>query len=681
MDFNSIMGISPETEGFKQEKPKIKRTNFNLSEAQFQQHEAGQIQPIDCKEILPNSNIKGKYKISIKFRNPTLRPLKTGFKFYVHSYFVKSKDCWEGFEAFWSHRGEKQLPILHHHITDTGEKAGNPNVILECITPNSIGNCMGLPVLAYTDALEENGKTFTSSNLYSFRPTVVLHKRNNVKSKLNGYYNENAKPNETAKNLETDFGKIKINALPFVAYQKIRRRYNNFNLTCSNKELYPINEKKFILPETWEEFPYCNTMSNKTPFVDTKNYNVITKDLTAGSELTENQKINIPLFSAGSDDYLQQEIFCGGSKIEEEWKPTSITGTKFIHLCGNGFRQRRGDAITTGSPYPNLMRDNVLPFLVTTKNVKDLNDSYYPDPGNPYTNIQINKKEVTDTFGVNVGGVAESARWLKNANETYRNVLNEIGFNIKDLSEMITLTKYKEMLAKINRLDYYNGVIESTFGVNPNIDIGEPIYISGTTANFSTTEEKTTNTEFNATTPNGAIGQGNTTFELNIPDFFTSDHGYLITVISSDIDNVYAEALDKMWTKVTREEMYEPMFNDLEPQATLAREADCSVKNLDDVLNYADRYHELKHGRTKVCGLGALQTQRWDKMQYLTYKKRVDNINYTYFNNNFVSVHPHLIDRSCFYTEHEPMFEIEVAKLLNCTEPLPYKAEPFGEVK
>lgn len=677
MNFNSLMGIAPETEGFKQNKPNVKRTKFNISEAQFQQHEAGQIQPIDCKEILPNTNIRGKYKINIKFRNPTLRPLKTGFKFYVHTYFVKSKDCWEGFEAFWSHRGEKQLPILHHHITDKGEKEGNPNVILECITPNSIGNCMGIPVLAYTTSLKEKGETHVSSNLYSFRPTVTLHKRDGVLSELEGYYNQNARANNIAKDLEKDFGIIKINALPFVAYQKIRRRYNNFNLTCSNKELYPINEKKFILPETWEEFPYCNTMSYKTPFVDTKNYKIMTYDLTLGGGLADGQYINIPRVASETEEYLQQEVFCGGSKIEEEWQPKSIIGTKYIHLCGNGFRQRRGDPITTGSPYPNLMRDNVLPFLVTTKNVKNIENSYYPAEGTPYTNLQIAKGKVDDTLRINASGQQETSTWLKNANETYRNILDQFGFNIKDLSQMITLTKYKEMLAKINKLDYYNGVIESTFGVNPKIDIGEPIYITGTTANFSTTEEKTTNNSFNETTPNGAIGQGETSIELDIGDFFTTDHGYLITVVSSDIDNIYTDALDKMWTKVTREEMYEPMFNDLEPQATLVKETDCSVNNINDVLNYTDRYHEYKHGRTKVCGLGALENQKWDSMQYLTYKKRKNADNHTEFNNMFVSVHPHLINRSCFYTENEPMFDLEVAKLMEVIEPLPYKAEPF----
>lgn len=680
MDFNNIMGIAPETEGFKQEKPNVKRTKFNLSEAQFQQHEAGQIQPIDCKELLPNTNIGGKYKINLKFRNPTMRPLKTGFKFYVHTYFVKSKDCWEGFEAFWSHRGEKQLPILHHHITDTGEKVGNPNVILECITPNSIGNCMGLPVLAYTDTLEEKGQVNTSANLYSFRPTVVLHKRNGNKNKLTGYYNKNAMPNEIGKDLEKDFGKIKINALPFVAYQKIRRRYNNFNLTCSNKELYPINEKKFILPETWEEFPYCNTMSNKTPFVDTSNYKIMTTSLNNGDSLSPNAKINIPYVGNATDEYLCQEVFCGGSKIEEEWTPKLNIATKYIHLCGNGFRQRRGDPITTGSPYPNLMRDNVLPYLVTTKNVKDLQVENTQNRFKPL-NIGLNSIQGDENLTVVHTGNTPNSIIKNYANVTWRNVLDQFNFDIKDFTEMVTLTKYKEMLAKINRLDYYNGVIESSFGVNPNIDIGEPIYIAGTTANFSTTEEKTTNNAFNGTTPNGAIGQGDTTIELNIPDFFTSDHGYLITVVSSDIDNVYTNALDKMWTKLTREEMYEPMFNDLEPQATLAKEVECGANNLDEVLNYTDRYHEYKHGRTKVCGLGALTTQSWDKMQYLTYKKRNDDNEIVKFNNLFVSVHPHLIDRSCFYSEFEPMFDLEVAKLLECTEPLPYKAEPFENVK
>ncbi len=673
MDFNSVMGIAPEVEGFKQEKPNVKRTKFNLSEAQFQQHEAGQIQPIDCKEILPNTNIKGKYKINIKFRNPTLRPLKTGFKFYVHTYFVKSKDCWEGFEAFWSHRGEKQLPILHHHITDTGEKAGSPNVVLECITPNSIGNCMGLPVLAYAQSVKKDSKEWVSSNLYSFRPTVVSY-YNKSGGTVTGKFNMNAIPNDTAKDLANDFGKIKINALPFVAYQKIRRKYNNFNLTCSNKELYPINEKKFILPETWEEFPYCNTMSYKKPFVDTMNYKVMTHSLL---NLTEGEKINIPAREQNCEEYLQQEIFCGGSNIEEEWQPKNLQiGTKYIHLCGNGFRQRRGDAITTGSPYPNLMRDNVLPYLVTTKNIKEV--KRYPNTNQTFS-LELKANEIDGELYTKIPDNPAASNMLKTYNSNFREMLNSFNFDIKDFTEMVTLTKYKEMLAKINRLDYYNGVIESTFGVNPNIDIGEPIYITGTTAVFNTTEEKTTNNSFNETTPNGAIGQGNTSIELNVPDFFTADHGYLITVISSDIDNVYTEALDRMWTKITREEMYEPMFNNLEPQATKVQETDSAQRNFDEVFNYTDRYHEYKHGRTKICGLGAVNNQRWDSMQYLKYKKYYIG-NEVNFNNTFVSVHPHLLDRSCFYTEDEPMFELEIAKLFEAIEPLPYKAQPFAEV-
>ena len=114
----------------------------------------------------------------------------------------------------------------------------------------------------------------------------------------------------------------KINALPFVMYQGICRDfYYNSNLLYENKNLYPDNAYNFILPYD------CD-------------------------------KVNVLDFHHPYDDNLSQYDYSPDGAV---YVPENNTDTPIL-LNALHFGQRKGDAFSSGVPFPDLIRGDI-PFL------------------------------------------------------------------------------------------------------------------------------------------------------------------------------------------------------------------------------------------------------------------------------------------------------------------------------
>lgn len=705
-NFNDMFG-NPNTEGMNQETPNVKRTDFNLSTSQFMQHIEGAIQPIDCIKLLPNTKGTANYQIKIKLRNPSVRPLKNGMRFYVHGYLAKNKDLWDGWKPYLSQKISGETNVKVPVIDFWGSNSGSPgdrnssNYVWTSLTPNSLANCLGIPWECYTTYYEQTtgGTTYKAraNNRYCFRPTPI--------------YVPNADANTIVKDKQytvdqnlttTDF---KINALPFVAYQKIRRKYYmNFNDLWNNngkkKSWYPLLEEDFKLPITSNKTSggenWVNILNHNAPWADTDESGVGNNGFNCLKKVNtvdiQNGDITINDFTDPNYDLMTEVPHLNGQE--------GVSGNvkEYPYLNSLGFRQVKGDYFTSGSPFPMLMRDGVQPSTSADVKHGDVVGSKFINllglsddgtlttvaMGNSSTNAilkaqvggTVNFEYASGTSGT-TGGITSNS-WNSVGTDTHLTNLNKMiesfGISMADLRMLTTMTKFKEKMGRISRLDYYNGVIESTFACNPNADNGDPIYVGGGSGSLGTFAEKSTNNTFNTAVPNGDIGNGECTLNINVGDFATNDHAYLIVVLSSQIDTIYPRALDRMWTTISYEQEYFPDFNALEPQATLRKEKDFAITNRDDVLNYQDRYCEYKTRLSKVVGLGQSKSQIWDNYQYLTmtdewYKADNNALSHT--------LHPRYLDNSVLTVTNEPMFDVDILKNVKVTAPLPYKAVPM----
>jgi len=702
-NFNDMFG-NPNTEGMNQETPNVKSTNFNLSASQFMQHIEGAIQPIDCVKLLPNTKGNANYQLKIKLRNPSVRPLKNGMRFYVHAYIAKNKDLWDGWKPYLSQKisGETNLTVPCMDFWGADELRDNENKYQwTSLTPNSLANCFGIPWETYTSYYELGNFKATANNRYCFRPTPTNNPNWQNVVKDTQYTVLHALGN-------TDF---KINALPFVAYQKIRRKYymnfnDQWNNLGKNTAWYPVVEEDFKLPMQSTMIAggvqWVNVLDHESPWHNT--------DLMLNNGNFRNILMRVNCLDIANRDITINDYDSETSNADLQTEVPfvhsgNIVGRDYPYLNSLGFRQVKGDYFTSGSPFPMLMRDGVQPS-VSSKSVTFGNDgteiallgisaqgnlntlgisstadgqdlSYYQIASeankNRYTHLVNQGGSFLGYAKQPTEGVSSSGSFM---GAKVKNLFDVSGVTMSDLRLLTTMTKFKEKMGRISRLDYYNGVIESTFACNPNADNGDPIYVGGGSGTLGTFAEKSTNNTFNTAVPNGDIGNGECTLNINIGDFATNDHAYLIVVLSSQIDTIYPRALDRMWTTISYEQEYFPDFNALEPQATLRKEKDIDINsNLrENPLNYQDRYVEYKTRLSKVLGLGQSKKQVWDNYQYLTmtdewYKSENSALSHT--------LHPRFLDNSILTVTNEPMFDVDILKNVHLREPLPYKAVPM----
>lgn len=217
--FSRIDNTAPAQDPLQNKRPTVQRSAFNFSCMRAFNGQIGMLMPFDLIETLPGEDYKISYDILAMTRNPTVRRLLSGMRIYVHTWYGKCSDQWEGFNTAVT-KGRSgditlPLPFLHTQVA-TGD--GTP-INKTTLTPMSPADYFGVPIVRYNN----------ENPIKSFRPTNMTTSTT-VKAC-------NAVPT------------AKINALPFALYQRIYRdKYMSKNLVQDNKNILPDNEEQYILP-------------------------------------------------------------------------------------------------------------------------------------------------------------------------------------------------------------------------------------------------------------------------------------------------------------------------------------------------------------------------------------------------------------------------------------------------
>lgn len=510
------------------------------------------IVPIECWEMLPNSEVYIQYDIQMLTKNPTIKRLLSSMKAELRVYKCNYNDLWNGWNNFItkgrSGRVSKSIPSIDWTLGRQGYTTS---------LPYNPAFYLNLAPAVY--ASKDN--IFTKEGNQSLKPTLELQS--------SGLTGNITNINET----------LKISALPFVMYNKISKKYQSPNLLQDNPYWYPENEDHdqylpYDCPDIVTTSDYYN------PNASANENSTFTPNVQKDTEgnYTSRPWLNVLWKSQRKGDYFN-------------------TGSPFPDLI-------RGD-----TPTLSLLEASLTPITANLdiSNVLDTDLYPFPQPSFLAFNSNALKFNVTNADGIPQDNQRQQfVDALKQANiQLSQPTLKGLQFSMRQWRQLATMTVMRERMALTD--GSYNELIKSMFGHNPQWHDHDVVYCGGESQPIVFSE--VINTASSDTNPLGEMaGRGFTSQQGQTIHITSDDFGMFMTVLVISGDDVYSQGLDRMFSRLQNSEQYFPILNNLSPDATLNKELYVSgdLAKDNDVFNYQERFAYYKSRRNQVSGLMAL---------------------------------------------------------------------------
>lgn len=661
--FDRIDNTAPIVDVAENRKPQVQYSNFDENRKIVGQALPYAIIPIDVIETLPNTEAWLNYDVQITFRNPSVRKMLNGWRCYLHAYYNRKSDLWEGWNNFITRGrsgtesgGGQGLEIPHIKTRWKDGVPGAYSYIVSPFTPMSLYNYLGYP----SEITAMNGATRD------------LTKTCGVKV---GQINENSKTGLA------DYSNIKISALKAVMYQRLwRDKFAPQNLLQNNKNLFPDNEDHFILSYNAGEVNRIKYESeNAEQFDNANNKNWYTLN----------------------DENLDVRIDC------------------------LRFRQFAGDRFTTSSPFPEMLRGDApeLDINISADNLKAVipentqlvdeigftwsdNERSYLTTGtlngtdatkqsiathSPSSSGNTNFYATNDYSGEYIipqwdGGASEGAtavgQKLTGIKKTQLQLaiagsVISSSISLSQLRSLEVFTIFAERMARTN--GNYNELIKAQYGHNPKALNREAIYIGGSYQDILSNSIYQTSNNSDDETPLGTqVAMGQSASYNKLGYFKADDYGYIMVVMSIVPETIYTTGINKLDTSLTMEEQYFPIMNNLSAEAVLNKEIYVSgneeVDN--DVWGYAERFSEYKSRRSKAVGLSELPSEISAYDSALIMARRFNQSQD--LNADFVTGYPTNYSLDSFTSNEEAPFDFAIREDVNINYPMPYITIPEG---
>ncbi len=517
------------------------------------------IVPIECWEMLPNSEAYIAYDIQMLTKNPTIKRLLSSMKVELRVYKCNYNDLWNGWNNFItkgrSGKVSKSIPSIDWTLGRNGYTTS---------LPYNPAFYLNLAPAVY--ASKDN--IFAKEENKSLQPITKLQS-----SGLTG-------------NITNINESIKISALPFVMYNKIGKKYQSPNLLQDNPHWYPENEDHDqYLPYDCPDIVTTSDYYNPNPAAnDNSTFTPNVQKDTEGN-YTSRPWLNVLLKAQRKGDYFN-------------------TGSPFADLI-------RGDIPTLA-----LLEASLSPITATFDPTDIFNNGMMPysSPVVMALDEALNKFNVGPLNGNSshidiVPNTQEMNRLINTFKQAKVNIsqptLNGLQFSMRQWRQLATMTVMRERMALTD--GSYNELIKSMFGHNPQWHDHDVVYCGGYSQPIVFSE--VINTASSDNNPLGEIaGRGFTSQQGQTIHVTSDDFGMFMTVLVITGDDVYSQGIDRMFSRLQNSEQYFPILNNLSPDATLNKELFVSGDNAkdNDVFNYQERFAYYKSRRNQVSGLMAL---------------------------------------------------------------------------
>ena len=613
--FERVDNTAPVVDVAENEKPNVEWSTFDENCKMVGQALPYAIIPIDVIETLVGSKTYLNYDVEVQFRNPTQRKMLNGFRVYLHSWYNRKSDLWEGWENF-----------------ITKGRSGSINLKIPHIQTRI--NAMGSP---YTP--------FTPMSLYDY----LGYAPENFEE-LNKYCGVTPAKTTTNKTGLADYSNIEITALKPMMYQKLWvDKYAPKNLLQSNKNIYPDNRQHFILS-------YNANVVGRVKYEDEEIKSMGTQPGFKDAYVGNNGSVDVRL------DCLRFRQFTGDRFTTASPFEDMLRGDKpKLNLTLNG-----SDLSVT---IPELkIRTKTSPEM-TTYELKTTGRNVLPDWE---TGESLAKVVNTVTTSSPIGEPVYTPSINVNLDDT--EITSQI--TLSQLRSLEVFTLFAERMARTN--GDYNEMIKAHFGRSPNSTDREAIYIGGSYQDILQNSIFQTSESTNESMLGRQVSTGISAAYNKIGEFEAPDHGYIMTVMMIVPDTVYVQGVHKNDTALTVEEQYYPIFNNLSAEAILNKElfvsGDATVDN--DIFGNAERFSEWKSRRSRVCGFSQLKNDQDEYDSALVMARRFSET--PNLNAEFVTGYPDNVSLASFAAEDEPPFDFVIRKDVTINHPMPYVTIPKG---
>lgn len=641
---------------------KMPKGVFNENRRKIQDVAPYAITPIESWEMLPNSDVYLQYDIQMLSKNPTLKRMLSGMNAELRVYKVNYNDCWEGWNNFITKgrtgKVSKSIPYVDLSL--------GSNNVTTCLPYNPMESLRHAPAVFLAKGGEGNINKFTFDNNVGVKTVSSCESSGKTGIK-------------TIEQLKSSTA-MRVSALPYVAYNKIVKEYQNSNLLQNNFHWYPEDENHDQI------LPY-----EATGPVTTSDYSNPTKPFVSG---TSHEKIDA--VNSGTDNNPVYESYPWLNVLQ--------------------FAQRKGDYFNTGSPFPDLLRGDV-PTISPSGGFADFSEVVKKSDIVPGQYIQqllgINEKaELGVTFPAsNPGGFTQrhfvfnrtgeqtptvqalyndSSALIPSSNIVYVQKGDQtIGYDLKDILNrntiqglqismanwryLATMTVLRERLALTD--GSYNELIKAMFGHNPRWHNHNPVYCGGTRQPILFSE--VVNTAESASAPLGDVaGRAYSSTNHDVIHVHSDDYGCFITVLVITPDEYYSQGADKMWTRLENAEQYMPILNNLSPDATKNKELYISGNNRldEDVFNHQERFAYYKSRRNEVSGLLGLAVSKIGDLGTWVMQRLFNST--PQFNAEFNRGELTDNEKAVFASTNQAQFNVVIGSNMRFIAPIPEDSRP-----
>lgn len=632
---------------------KMPKGVFNLNRRKIQDVSPYAITPIESWEMIPNSDVYVKYDIQMLSKNPTLKRMLSGMNAELRVYKVNYNDCWEGWNNFItkgrSGKISKSVPYVDLSL--------GSNDVTTSLPYNPMESMRHAPTVFLADG--GNGV-----NKFTFDENVGVKKVSGLQSSgKTGITTLEQIKNSTA---------MRVNALPYIAYNKIVKEYQNSNLLQNNPHWYPEDENHDQI------LPY-----DATGAVTTSDYHNPNKPFINGISHERIDAVN-----SGTDDAPVYESYPWLNVLQ--------------------YSQRKGDYFNTGSPFPDLIRGDT-PTLETVAghiNWDDvvLNPNTVPDAARNIIPFGLtakldesDKNYLTRLFSYNVNtlGLSREGNFASVASDGTKSLLktnpeltsensdlldalsratvSSMSFSMKQWRYLATMTVLRERLALTD--GSYNELIKAMFGHNPRWHNHNAVYCGGSRQPIVFSE--VVNTAESETAPLGDVaGRAFSASSNDVIHIHSDDYGCFITVLVITPDEYYSQGADKMWTRLENAEQYLPILNNLSPDATKNKELYISGDNTidEDVFNHQERFAYYKSRRNEISGLLSLAVSKVGDLGTWVMQRLFSST--PQFNAEFNRGELTDNEKSVFASTNQAQFNVVIGSNMRFIAPIPEDSRP-----
>lgn len=569
---------------------------FNKNHQIITDMSEGWIYPIHYEEGLPGSDFYLHYDVNVLSHNPTFRRLLSGSRIELRTYKRNKNDSWFGWNNFITKgRNPKNVtPPLSIPYCSWNFRKG----IYQCtLAPHSPACLMGFapPVFFGVWLRGTNGVNQDKYNAAKASPMLLYGCDNsfffldttstsspasvNVADFVTGL--TGLKTIEAVNSSEA----LRVSALPFVMYNSIVKEYIDSNLLMNNPNWLPTDENLDCI------LPYDATGETFSSEYDKWNVSVNVNSPGAWwSNNTNRPFLNILHKAPKRGDY-----FDSGSPF-----PDLIRGdTPTIDVVGGTVTGNINSK--TNLDFSNVVGSDLNPSVVGAGNIGHLTTGYIAmNSGLPYFVEDSHRSYLLDALNKTK---ATTTSTLTNAQIT------GINFSMNQWRYLAAMTVFAERMARCD--GSYNQMIEAQFNHNPKWHGHRPTFCGGSVQNIVFSEVVQTSASDQTplgTTAGRAVSSKNTD-EIHV---HCDDYCDIITVMTIIPEEYYCQGVDKRVSRLTQEEQYFPIMNNLAPDATEKRELYVTGNNTTDLtaFNYQERFAYYKSNHNRVAGLMALPSSK-----------------------------------------------------------------------